>query len=65
MPEDYVSTFTRLVIDPEMWCKLVWGFKSIFGRSRYAGPPDRIKERNEEQGLAYQPGQKQARKCFA
>jgi hypothetical protein len=65
MPEDNVSTFTRLGIDPEMWCKLVWGFKSIFGRSRYAGPPDRIKERNEEQGLAYQPGQKKARKCFA
>ncbi len=36
MPADYVATFTGLGIDPQMWCKLVWGFKSIFGRSRYA-----------------------------
>lgn len=64
IPEDYVPALKRLGIDPEGWCKLVWEFKKIFGRSRGAGAPDRMIEMASETGLAFQPGQKRARECF-
>jgi hypothetical protein len=64
IPADYEPTLNRLGIDPEMWCKLVWGYQAIYGRSRCAGPPDRMIELAKEQGRAYQPGQRLARECF-
>lgn len=64
IPADYVPTLNRLGIAPEKWCKLVWEFKTIFGRSRAAGAPDRMIEMAVHQGRSFQPGQKRARECF-
>jgi REP element-mobilizing transposase RayT len=65
IPRDYVPTLSRLGVAPEKWCKLVWGFHTIFGRSRCAGSPAHMMEMAKEQGLSYQPGQKRARECYA
>jgi hypothetical protein len=65
IPEDHAPILQRLGIEPGMWCDLVWSFKKYFGRSRGAGSPDRMREMAAAGDLAFHPGQRQARACFA
>ena len=65
IPETYAPILERLRIEAGMWCDLVWSFKKYFGRSRGAGSPDRMREMAAAGDLAFHPGQRQARACFA
>jgi REP element-mobilizing transposase RayT len=63
--QSHEPILNRLGIVPSMWCDLVWNFKKYFGRSRGAGSPDRMREQAASHSLAFQPGQRRSRKCFA
>jgi hypothetical protein len=65
IPEDYAPILEKLGIESGMWCDLVWSFKKYFGRSRGAGSPDRMQEMAASGDLAFHPGQRRARACFA
>lgn len=64
IPADYIPMLTRFGVAPEKWCKLVWEFKKIFGRSRGAGAPERMIAMASDSGRTFQPGQKRVRECF-